>query len=314
MATNSHIRGKLVGLLVLVGILLSLSYAAKGPVSVGSKNFTEQLILGELMVQSLKAAGFNLNAKLALGGTAVVRKALESGEIDLYAEYTGTALMVHFKGYGLNVSRELWGNPKALFEFVRDTDTKRNNLFWLCPAPANNTYALAVRRDWAQRNKVATLVDLARYIKQGGSVVFASNVEFINRPDGLKAFEETYSFQIPRDKVVVIGQGSYATAQALANGSNGINVAMVFGTDGTIPAFDLVVLEDPKGAMPVYQPAPVVRGEILKKFPEIEKTLCGVFAKLDGKTLAELNGQVDVEGKRPQDVARDFLKKLGVVR
>lgn len=301
-------------LMFSVGVGLTAPSAAAATVTVGSKNFTEQLILGELMVQALEGAGHTVNNRLSLGGTAVVRQALEAGEIDVYAEYTGTGLLVHFSGYGLDIPRAIWASAEASTAFVQAVDSLKNDIVWMCPSTANNTYAIAVRRQWAEQNNVFTMEDLAAYHNRGGRVVFASNAEFIDRPDGLQAFEEMYEFSIPRSDVVVLGQGSYATAQALANGANGVNAAMVFGTDGTIAAFDLVVLEDTRAAMPIYHPAPLVRGELLRQAPEVGTILCDVFAHLDGATLSALNAEVDVNGRRPADVAAEFLRQIGVNR
>lgn len=307
-------KGLVVGLVALLVAGMALPAAAQTPIRVGSKNFTEQLILGELILQTLEAHGYPAENRLSLGGTAVVRQALETGEIDIYAEYTGTALLVHFSGYGLDVPREVLSSAPATAAVVQTVDAVRNDLHWICPADANNTYAIAVRRHWAEENNVFTLPDLAEYVNNGGRVIFASNPEFIDRPDGLHAFENVYGFSIPRSDVFVLAQGSYATAQALANGANGVNVAMVFGTDGTIPAFDLVVLEDPLGAMPFYQPAAVVRGEVLEAYPMLPSALCQLFGHLDGMTLAQLNAEVDVYGRQPAAVAREFLQQIGVTR
>lgn len=311
---------RLTGVLLVVVLTLAAVGVGIGPASaqtritVGSKNFTEQLVLGELMKQALENSGYDVVDRLSLGGTAVVRQALEMGEIDVSAEYTGTGLLVHFSGYGIDVPRAIWANAEASAAFVNAVDTVKNDLVWACPAQANNTYALAVRREWAEANNVFTGEDLAAYIAGGGRVIFASNAEFIDRPDGLAAFEEVYEFNIPRNDVVILGQGSYATAQALANGANGVNAAMVFGTDGTIAAFDLVVIEDTRSAMPIYQPAPVMRGELLRSDPEVQTVLCGVFENLDGSSLARLNAEVDVNGRRPDDVAREFLNSIGMGR
>lgn len=307
-------QGFVLGLVVVLVAGLTLSAAAQTPIRVGSKNFTEQLILGELIVQALEAHGLPVENRLSLGGTAVVRQALETGEIDIYAEYTGTALLVHFSGYELDIPQEVWSSAEATAAVVQSVDAVRNDLHWICPADANNTYAIAVRRHWAEENNVWSLPDLADYVNGGGRVIFASNPEFIDRPDGLQAFENAYGFFIPRNDVFVLAQGSYATAQALANGANGVNAAMVFGTDGTIVAFDLVVLEDPAGAMPTYQPAAVVRGETLSEYPLLPGILCQIFANLDGMTLAGLNAEVDVNGRQPAAVAREFLQQIGVTR
>ena len=308
--------GVLVALVLMLSVHLGLAmpHSAAANVTVGSKNFTEQLILGELMVQALEGAGYTVSNRLSLGGTAVVRQALEAGEIDVYAEYTGTGLLVHFSGYGLDIPRAIWSNAAASTAFVQAVDSLKNDLVWLCPSTANNTYAIAVRREWAEKNNIVTAEDLAAYQNGGGRIIFASNAEFIDRPDGLQAFEEVYNFSIPRNDVVVLGQGSYATAQALANAANGVNAAMVFGTDGTIAAFDLVVIEDTHGAMPIYHPAPVVRGELLREMPQVGTVLCEVFAHLDGPTLAGLNAEVDVNGCRAADVAAEFLRQIGVNR
>src|SRR5690606_17880218 len=144
-----------------------------------------------------------------LGGPAGVRQALETGEIDIKAAYTGTALLAHLSGYGLEITPELLSSAAATYATVLAVDATRNDLIWLCPADANNTYAIAVRRQWAEEHNVYTLPDLAAYINGGGRIIFASNPEFIDRPDGLQAFERTYGFFIPRNDVHVLAQGSY---------------------------------------------------------------------------------------------------------
>ncbi|AEB12252.1 ABC transporter substrate-binding protein [Marinithermus hydrothermalis] len=301
---------KTIGLLLL-GFMLGAALAQKGTVTIGSKNFTEQFILGEMMAQALEAQGFKVNRKFGLGGSTVAREALEAGELDMYPEYTGTAITVFFsKNAELQA---LAHDAEKGYELLKQVDAEENNLHWLCPAPANNTWALAVRRDFAEANNVFTHEDLARYLAEGGQVTLAANPEFVNRSDALEAFERTYGYKIPRENVRVLGQGSYVTAQAVANRAGGVNLGVVYGTDGTIGAFDLVVLKDTKGAQVVFRPTPVVRGELLEQHPEIEALLCRIFKTLDDATLARLNGRVDVDGERPEDVARDYLKELGIL-
>jgi osmoprotectant transport system substrate-binding protein len=182
---------------------------------------------------------------------------------------------------------------------------------WLTPASANNTWAMSVRGDLAREHDLATLEDLATYLAEGGEFKFAASAEFVESPQALPAFQEAYGFSLSDDQLLVLSGGNTAsTMRAAAQQTSGVNAAMTYGTDGGLTALDLVVLEDTLGVQPVYQPAPVVRAEVLEAYPEIEELLAPLFQALDLETLQRLNGDVAVNGLDPRNVAADFLADL----
>lgn len=298
--------------LVLAGLVLgALGFAQEAPIRVGSKPNTENLVLGQLIVAALEGAGLPVEDRTNLGSSQVTRSALETGEIDVYAEYTGTAISNYFRG--AEVPEGVTQDADALYELVSELDRERNDLVWLEPAPANNTFSLAVTRAFAEENGLATAADLAEYVNAGNEVVLATNDEFAGRPDGLAAYEATYGFDLTDDQLLVIaGASSAQTEQALAEGTNNVNVAMAYSTDGALVAYDFVVLTDPEGAQPVFEPAPCVRAEVLEGYPEVPEILNPIFASLTNEVLQELNAQVDVDGASPAEVARAYLQDHGL--
>lgn len=278
--------------------------AAKGPVTVGSKEFTEQLILGQIALLALEGAGFEVVDKTGLQGTDAARSALEKGDIDLYWEYTGTAWLVAL-GHDEPVT-----DSEEAYQKVKEEDAA-NGLAWLSYAPFDNTYTLMMRQTDAEELGIQTLSDLAEYVKaHPQEVAFATDHEFYARPDGFPALEELYGFQFPRDKVLTMDPG--LTYQALRDGQ--VQVAMGFATDGRIEAFDFVNLEDDQHFFPVYNPAPVVRQEVLDKWPEVAEILGQIGPKLDTETMINLNYQVDIEEKEPRDVAGEWLRSQGLIQ
>ncbi|MDQ3457985.1 MAG: ABC transporter substrate-binding protein [Deinococcota bacterium] len=298
-------------LLIVIGMVLAGAAAfAQGPIRVGSKNFTEQLILGNLIVTALQEAGLEVVDNTNLGGTGVVRDSLLTGEIDVYAEYTGTAISNFFRDVEADIPEGASGDAQLSYETVSSLDEDMNDLVWLDAAPANNTYAIAVSAPFAEEHGVSSAADLAAYINEGNAVRLATNDEFAQRPDGLQSFEDTYGFAFGSDNLLIIAGGaSQQTLQAMAEGQ--VDAAMVFATDGALQAYDVVVLSDEDGAQPVFQPAPVVRGEVLRANPEIAEVLNPIFATLDAETLQELNARVEVDGENVRDVVRDFLQEHG---
>ncbi|HZJ09935.1 MAG TPA: glycine betaine ABC transporter substrate-binding protein [Trueperaceae bacterium] len=299
-----------------IALLLSLALLATGglgfaqdaPIRVASKQFTEQLVLGKIIVLALEDAGFEVTDQVNLGSSDVNRLALENAESDIYPEYTGTFL--NYVPAGVEVPEGVSQNAEGLYQWVSETDLENNNLVWLEPAPANNTYAFAVTSAFAEEHGLATVADFAAYVNDGGEVMMAVGDEFAQRADGLQAFEEAYGFELTDDQLLVIAGGTPAqTEQALAEGANNVNVAMAFATDGALMAYNFVVLADPEGAQPVFQPTPVVRGEVLEANPEIADVLNPIFASLSNEVLQELNSAVDVAGENPEDVARGYLEE-----
>lgn len=278
--------------------------AAEKKLVVGSKNFTEQQILGQIMIQLLQAKGFTCEDKTGLGGTLVARKALENGQIDIYMEYTGTALVTMLK------EKKIITDPKECYAFVKKADLERNGLVWLPYMPFNNTYCLMMRKDDAAAKGIKTLSALSAYVKANPEAIrFGTGPEFYARPDGYKPLQKKYDFKFPKDKIIKMDDG--LLYKALKDGQ--VDVAMGFATDGRIKGFDLVVLEDDLNYFPVYNPAPVVRKETAEEYPELESIFSALAEKLDTQTMTDLNYAVDGEHKSVADVAREWLKSVGLI-
>ncbi|ELY4128769.1 ABC transporter substrate-binding protein [Cronobacter malonaticus] len=291
-------------------VLLAAGAQAAEPVKVGSKIDTEGALLGNVILQVLESHGVKTVNKIQLGTTPVVRGAITSGELDIYPEYTGNGAFF-FK----QENDPAWKNAQKGYEKVKKLDAEQNKLIWLTPAAANNTWTIAVRQDLAQKNKLTSLADLSRYLKEGGTFKLAASAEFIERPDALPAFEKAYQFKLNQDQMLSLAGGDTAvTIKAAAQQTSGVNAAMAYGTDGPVAALGLQTLTDPKGVQPVYAPAPVVREAVLKAYPEMPQWFEPVFKALDEKTLQELNAQIAVEGLDAGKVASQWLKEKGLVK
>jgi osmoprotectant transport system substrate-binding protein len=294
----------LFALTVIAATLLSAcgGAGAKGPVTVGSKEFTEQIVLGKIAVYALEDAGFDVIDETNLGGTSVNREALENGDIDMYWEYTGTAWIAHL-GHEDAIT-----DPQEAYDKVKAEDAG-NGLVWLSMAPFNNTYTLMMQQSQGEELGIESISDLAEYINGGGDASLCTDQEFYARPDGFKGVEELYGFEFNEDQVITMDPG--LTYKALQDGQ--CTTAMGFATDGRIPAFGFFNLEDDKQFFPVYNPAPVVREEVMDQHPEIADVLSPVANALTTEKMMELNKRVDIDGEDPGDVACDFLMTEGLV-
>ncbi|PJN94250.1 ABC transporter substrate-binding protein [Amaricoccus sp. HAR-UPW-R2A-40] len=281
--------------------------AASAQVVVSSKIDTEGGVLGQIILQVLDHAGIDTEDRLQLGATPIVRQALIAGEIDVYPEYTGNA------AYFFNRADEpIWKDAAKAYETAKTLDLEANRIVWLTPAPANNTWGIALRADVAESAGVTTLSEFGEWIAGGGPVKLAASSEFVNSPPALPAFQAAYGFTLTPDQLIVLSGGdTAATIQAAANQTSGANAAMVYGTDGGISVSGLKVVEDDKHVQPVYEPAPIIREATLAEHPQIAELLKPVFEKLDLVTLQTLNGQVQVEGLASADVAKAFLTENG---
>jgi len=289
---------------------ISLPLHAAEPVKVGSKIDTEGALLGNIILQVLESHGVKTINKVQLGTTPVVRGAITSGELDIYPEYTGNGAFF-FK----LENDAAWKNAQQGYEKAKQLDAEKNKLVWLTPAPANNTWTIAVRQDLATKNKLTSLSDLSRYLKEGGTFKLAASAEFIERADALPAFEKAYDFKLNQTQLLSLAGGDTAvTIKAAAQQTSGVNAAMAYGTDGPVAALGLQTLTDPKGVQPIYAPTPVVREAVLKAYPEMDAWLKPVFASLDEKTLQTLNAKIAVEGLDAKKVAADYLKEKGLVK
>lgn len=290
--------------------LLVTASSASAQVVVSSKIDTEGGVLGNIILSVLDAAGIETTDRLQLGATPIMRQAITAGEIDIYPEYTGNAAFFFQKA-----DDPLWTDAAKAYSEAKTLDYDANKIVWLTPSPANNTWAVAVRKDVAEANDIKTFSDFGSFIANGGDIKLAASSEFVNSPAALPAFQTAYGFTLKPDQLITLSGGdTAATIGAAANQTSGVNSAMVYGTDGGIAPSGLVVLEDDKSVQPVYQPAPIIREEVLEKHPEIEELLKPVFEKLDLVTLQDLNGRVQVGGEPAKAVAEDFLKENGFLK
>jgi osmoprotectant transport system substrate-binding protein len=283
---------------------------ARADVVVSSKIDTEGSVLGNIIIDVLNAHGVKTQNRLQLGGTPIVRKAIIAGEIDIYPEYTGNAAFFFNKP-----DDSAWKDAAKAYEEAKTLDFAANKIVWLTPAPANNTWGIAVRKEFAEQNHLVTLSDFAKFVAHGGAVKLAASSEFVNSASALPAFEATYDFTLkPTQLVTLSGGDTAATIAAAAQQTNGVNAAMVYGTDGGIAASGLVVMTDDKHVQPVYQPTAIIRASVLAQYPEIGAWLKPVFLSLDLTTLQKLNGEVQVDGESAEQVASDYLKSKGFVK
>lgn len=300
-------------LLLATAITLTLMISpalSADKVVVASKIDTEGALLGNMIILMLESKGIATDNRTEFGPTPMVRKAIAAGQIDIYPEYTGNG------AFFFDMADDpLWKDASRGYSKVKALDMKANQIAWLTPAPANNTWAIAGRRDVLEKNGVRTLEDFARFVNEGGKVKLAGSEEFVNSAAALPAFQDAYGFTLRKDQLLTLSGGNTAqTEKAAAQGVNGVNFAMAYGTDGQLAALGLVILEDTKGVQPVYEPAPIVRKEILDRNPEIEAILKPVFESLDLVTLQSLNAKIQVEGLDAKEVAAQYLKKMGFLK
>lgn len=276
--------------------------AEKATITVGGKHFTEQDILGEIIAVTIETdTELNVNRQLSLGGTMICYNALRGGDLDVYAEYTGTGLV--------NIlEREVISDPDKAYEAVKKAFKDKYDLIWLEPFGFNNTYTLTMRKAQAEELGIETISDLAEYVRQGGELQAGFDAEFLTRPDGYPGLCRLYDFEFPgKPQQMEIGLMYRAAADEM------VDVIDAFATDGRIRAYDLQVLEDDKGFFPPYYAAPLVRGETLEDHPELREVLNELAEKIPDRTMQRLNYQVEEEGMKAREVARRFLQDQGLI-
>ncbi len=269
------------------------------PIVVGSKNFTEAFILGHMYALMLEGAGFEVERSVGLGATPIAHAALLAGEIDLYPEYTSTALITVLQADPIS-------DRDAVYKAVSEAYERDFDLTWLDPSPFNNPQALATRRDVAEEHDVSTYTELAAIADQ---LTIGGPPEFFEREDGLPGLQEAYGgFDFAETRQLDSG----LRYEALVNGD--IDVVLAFGTDGQISGFGLVLLEDDQNFFTPYPVAPVVRSDVLQAEPGIATILNSLAPRLTNEIMQVLNWSVDGPDKRePEDVARDFLIAEGLI-
>jgi osmoprotectant transport system substrate-binding protein len=302
-------RPVLLAVALALTLISAVSQAAEAPIVVSSKIDTEGALLGELIAATLEAEGIKVERRIGLGPTNIVRAAILAGQIDVYPEYTGNGALFFHREDG-----PAWKDAAKGYELVAALDKAENRLVWLKPAPADNTWVIAVRRDIGLPPQ-ACVGDLAAYLKAGGRFRLAASAEFVESRAALPAFEAAYGFHLSGDQLLTLSGGNTAaTLRAAAERISGVNAAMAYGTDGAIAALGLTALCDDKHAQVVYAPAPVVRADVLGRNPAIAPALDGLFATLTRETLQRLNARIAVDGEEARAVAADYLKHRQAVR
>ncbi|HZG59247.1 MAG TPA: glycine betaine ABC transporter substrate-binding protein [Anoxybacillus sp.] len=272
---------------------------SKETVRIGSKNFTESLILGEMYALALEIAGYKVERKLNLGGTLVAHEALKSGDIDMYPEYIGTGLINILK---LPAKSE----AKEVYDIVSKNYKEKFNLIWLEPTQVNDSQGLVTTKKVAEKYNLYTISQLANLAPQ---LRMAAVPEFEEREDGLKGLKKFYGgFNFKSINLYDYG----VKYRVLLNDEADVTVG--FTTDGDLTNPDLVLLQDDKKFWPPYFVAPVVRADILQKDPGIEAVLNEVSSKIDSKKMQQLNAKVDIKKREYTEVAKEFLQKEGILK
>jgi osmoprotectant transport system substrate-binding protein len=272
--------------------------------TVTSKSFTENLILGAIMGIAFQAAGAEVLDRTGIQGSFGAREAVRSGDADAMYEYTGTAWITYL-GNSVPIA-----DPRGQWEAVRKADL-RNGLSWLRPAPLNNTYALAMNQANYRKYRTKTVSEVAALSKSDpGAVTLCVEGEFANRADGLPGLEKAYGMDIPAKNITQMDTGIIYTQTA----KGACTYGEVFTTDGRIKSMNLAVMRDDRKFFPNYNAAPMVRTATLKKWPAIESVLDPVTKALTNDVAQTLNAKVDVDGEDPHQVALDWMKEKGFVK
>lgn len=268
-------------------------------VTVGSKEFDEQLLLGQIAIVALKAAGAKPVDKTNITGSANVRRSLTAGSIDLYWEYTGTAWVTYLK------KNKPIPDAERLYDAVKKADAG-NDVVWWARSPANNTYALAVNKEAKAKHGTTTLSEYAELARTDpAEAATCIGPEFKSRDDGFPGLQQAYDFELSSEHVELLND---AVIYPTTRKGDTCNFGMVATTDGRIAANELTPLEDDKGFFPIYNPAISIRAEVAKKYPELEAVFEPIARELTTEVLLDLNRKVSVDGEKPVDVATDWLK------
>lgn len=272
-------------------------------ISVGGKDFTEQLVLCEMSVLALEDAGADVDNNCNLQGTVAAREALLAGEIDTYWEYTGTGWITHLG------NAEPIQDSDEQFTAVAEADLEQNQIEWLPYAPFNNTYALAGNQATIEETGFETISDLAEANNAGEPINICVESEFAVRNDGLPGLQEVYGTTFTPDQISELATGAIYSA----TGGDECQFGEVFITDGRIVEQDLTVLEDDLAFFPIYNPSPNVRAELLEEYPAVADVFAPISEALDNDTMTALNAQVDVDGETAEAVAQEWLESEGLI-
>jgi osmoprotectant transport system substrate-binding protein len=282
---------------------------ADHPLRIVTMTDTEGGVIGQMMVQALKAAGYTVDDQTqSASSTELIRSAAVEKQADITLNYTGNGMYIS----GTDGDK-VWTDMQKGYEKIKVYDLQKNNLVWLTPAKANNTELLAVTKEFAQKNNITDMYSLAAYINKGGKITVSCPAYWLQHNFGLLGLEAAYGFKLPESQVVV-SDDRIANMKAVAAGSTDVNCTMIFTTDGVLDELGLYVVKDPLSIPPVYAPCAIVAKDILDKYPDIETTLAPVFASLDNDTLIALNAKVQSQGQAPADVAKSFLQEKAIIK
>ena len=270
--------------------------------TVASKEFTEQLILGEIAVHALESVGAEVVNRVGLSGSQNVRELLLEGQVDLYWEYTGTAWTAYLD------RTERFDTPAEQYEQLAATDLDQHDVRWLTPAPYNNTYAIATTEQTSRRTGVETLSGLAGLVRRDQEAVeLCVTEEFLTRPDGLPGLQPHYDFELDRDRIHTIEIHDLERAVAR---QDPCNFGAVFTTSGDLAELDLTILDDDQHFFPLYHPAVVVRAETARRYPELMDLFDTIASRLTPDAIIEMNRQVESDGRPPDEVAAEWVRGL----
>ncbi|CUY12695.1 TPA: glycine betaine ABC transporter substrate-binding protein [Serratia marcescens] len=291
---------------LLFSLLMTGAAAWAAPLTLASKNFTEQRILSAITVQYLRAKGFQVEPKTNLA-TVITRNAMINKQIDMTWEYTGTSLIIFN-----HINKRM--TPQETYDTVKKLDAKIG-LVWLQPADMNNTYAFAMQRQRAEKEQIRTMSQLVAKVEQVRRTdpkhnwLLGLDLEFAGRSDGLKPMQALYDMPLDRPQIRQMDPG--LVYNAIRDGF--VDAGLVYTTDGRVKGFDLQVLEDDKGYFPSYAVTPVVRADVLQNTPGLEEALNTLSKQFNNQVITELNARVDIDYQTPQQVADAFLKQRGLI-
>lgn len=304
---------------VSAGVALSLTVTACGDdsssasgasaeldgvsLTVGSKDFTENILLGEMFAQALEARGASVDNKVNLGGTSVNRDALLSDNIDVYPEYNGTGWTVHLG------NEDPSQDSQELYDVTAEADLEQNDIKWIGLSPFNDTYGFAANGDLAEQEGGFDFQSMADYLEANPDATVCMETEFPDRPDGLVLWEEATGYELPGSQSQILDTGLIYSETSDGN----CDFGEVFTTDGRITALNLELVEDP-GVMIIYNSSFTMSNEIYEENAETYDEIAeAIFADLDNEKMAELNAKVDVEGTPAERVAEQYLEDAGVL-
>ncbi len=293
---------KVIGMLWLT-ICLSLPVWGKERLVVGAKTFTEQYILGSMLSTLLQKSGHTVKEKRNLR-TPLLRKALETGDVDIYWEYTGTAYRNFFSGKDKKIAT----NANLLHETVKRLD-QANGIVWLAKASVNNAWVFIAPQSFVEQHRLNTIQDLQGLVTRTEPIVFGLGNDFTKRTDGLKELEKQYGFSVPKNSIQFVPHSS--VYGALNRGQ--VHIGLGYATDPQIKKFRLIALKDNRAFFPKYNPAPVLRLETVQRFPHLVSLVQNLVPHLNNQEMIELNYQVDILEKSVEQVVAAWLQEKGLL-